>query len=148
MNRMEELQALERALEQSTEASLQTLDRAQARLRRRNRRISRTFGSVCAVFALFVVLVNFCAPVAYACSKVPGLRELAEAVKQGYECYLLFVVQMKGIREVRPNDSTHAAFGQALREAEKAGVKLLAVDCLVLPEEVTADQALPVCTDI
>ena len=80
MNRMEELQALERALEQSTEASLQTLDRAQARLRRRNRRISRTFGSVCAVFALFVVLVNFCAPVAYACSKVPGLRELAEAV--------------------------------------------------------------------
>ena len=79
---------------------------------------------------------------------VKHLRELCEAVKQGYEGYLLFVVQMKGIREVRPNDSTHAAFGQALREAEKAGVKLLAVDCLVLPEEVTADQALPVCTDI
>ncbi len=33
-----------------------------------------------ACFAVFVLLVNFCAPVAYACSLVPGLRELAAAV--------------------------------------------------------------------
>lgn len=33
-----------------------------------------------ACFAVFVLLVNFCAPVAYACSRVPVLRELAEAV--------------------------------------------------------------------
>ena len=75
---------------------------------------------------------------------VKHLRELCEAVKQGYEGYLLFVVQMKGIREVRPNDDTHAAFGAALREAAAAGVKVLAVDCLVWPNEVRIDRPLPV----
>ena len=34
-----------------------------------------------ACFTVFVLLVNFCTPVAYACSLVPGLRELAAAVK-------------------------------------------------------------------
>ena len=73
---------------------------------------------------------------------VKHLRELCEAVKQGYEGYLLFVVQMKGIREVRPNDETHALFGKALREAVDAGVKVLAVDCLVWPNEVRIDRPL------
>lgn len=36
--------------------------------------------SLVATFAIFVLLVNFYAPVAYACSKVPILKELAEAV--------------------------------------------------------------------
>ena len=75
---------------------------------------------------------------------VKHLYELAKAVKEGYEGYLLFVVQMKGIREVRPNDKTHPAFGTALREADSAGVRILAVDCAVLPDEVTADAPLPV----
>lgn len=80
MNRMEEYQALQTELAQSVPELEQTFQRAEQRLRRRNLRITRACGSVLACFALFVVLVNFCAPVAYACSKVPGLRELAEAV--------------------------------------------------------------------
>ena len=32
---------------------------------------------------------------------------------------------MKGVTEFTPNDITHKAFGDALREAEKAGVKLI-----------------------
>ena len=80
MNRMDEYTALQADLAQSIPAMEQTLTRAEARLRRRNQRIYKAAGSFAACFALFVVLVNFCAPVAYACSKVPGLRELAEAV--------------------------------------------------------------------
>ena len=80
MNRMEEYTALQADLEQSVPALEETLARAKTRLRRRNRRVYKAVGSFVACFALFVVLVNFCAPVAYACSKVPGLRELAAAV--------------------------------------------------------------------
>ena len=80
MNRMEEYNALQAQLELSLPAESSSLIHARKRLRRRNRRIYRSTASVCTVFFLFVVLVNFCAPVAYACSKVPGLRELAEAV--------------------------------------------------------------------
>lgn len=52
------------------------------RARRRNagRRLAKSGGWIAGFFACFVLLVNFCAPVAYACSRVPGLRELAEAV--------------------------------------------------------------------
>ena len=75
---------------------------------------------------------------------VKHLRELAKAVKEGYEGYLLFVAQMKGVREVRPNDDTDLAFGNALREAAATGVRILAVDCTVYPDAVTADAPLPV----
>ncbi len=80
MTRMEEYQALQGKLSQQPSGLEDTLARAKRRLQRRNRRIVRTCGSLCAVFVLFVALVNFCVPVAYACSRIPGLRELAQAV--------------------------------------------------------------------
>ena len=46
---------------------------------------------------------------------------------------------MKGTHTFRPNDTTHKAFGDALREARAAGVHILAVDCRVTPGTVTVD---------
>ncbi len=80
MNRQQEYAALQAQLEQMPAALEDTLARAENRLARRNRRIWRSMSSFAASFALFVALVNFCMPVAYACSQVPVLRELAEAV--------------------------------------------------------------------
>ncbi|MBQ4283893.1 MAG: DNA/RNA nuclease SfsA [Lachnospira sp.] len=60
---------------------------------------------------------------------VKHLRELAEAVKKGYSCIVAFVIQMNGIREVRPNIATHKEFGEAWREAEDAGVQFLFLAC-------------------
>ena len=80
MNRMEEYQALRATAEQPAAGLEDTLTRARKRLRRRRAMVLRPLTGLAACFAVFVVLVNFCAPVAYACSKVPGLRELAEAV--------------------------------------------------------------------
>lgn len=79
MNRMEEYQALLKELDRPVPALEGTLDRAKARWRRG--RLLRPLASAAAVAACFVLLVNLCAPVAYACSKVPILRELAEAVQ-------------------------------------------------------------------
>ena len=65
---------------------------------------------------------------------VKHINELVEAKKEGYDAYLMFVIQMKNIRYLIPNDVTHKAFGEALRQASKAGVQILAYDCLVKPD--------------
>ena len=75
---------------------------------------------------------------------VKHIRELTALSRQGVPTYILFIVQMKGIHTLRPNDETHPAFGDALREAYAAGVQILAVDCLVTPDTVTADGYIPV----
>lgn len=65
------------------------------------------------------------------------LRELTEAIRDGYGAYVLFVIQMEAVRYLRPNDSTDPTFGAALREAEKAGVRILAMDCSVKADTMT-----------
>lgn len=80
MNRIEEYQALMAELDREVPELETTLDRARQKKRRRNLKVLRPAAGLAACFAVFVLLVNFCTPVAYACSLVPGLRELAAAV--------------------------------------------------------------------
>lgn len=69
------------------------------------------------------------------------IKGLEKALEEGYFAYIIFVVQLKGIRYFEPNDATHPLFGQALREAEKKGVKVLAYDCFVSADSIElADQ--------
>ena len=75
---------------------------------------------------------------------VKHLRGLIRAREEGFETYVLFLIQMKGIRHFSPNDRTHPAFGEALRDADRAGVHILALDCLVTPDGMTADLPVPV----
>jgi sugar fermentation stimulation protein A len=75
---------------------------------------------------------------------VKHLNELTEIAQNGGEAMILFIVQMKGIHSVEPNDKTHPEFGKALRKAKKAGVKITAVDCVVTPDTIVADQIIPV----
>lgn len=62
---------------------------------------------------------------------VKHLRELIRAQKEGYHCIAAFVIQMEGIREVRPNSSTHPEFAQVWEDAREAGVTMLALLCRV-----------------
>lgn len=68
---------------------------------------------------------------------VKHLKELAKAAKEGYHCTVAFVIQMEGVREVRPNEKTHPEFKEALEEAEKAGVEKLFLCCSVREDEMT-----------
>ena len=67
------------------------------------------------------------------------LRGLQQAVREGCGAYVLFVIQMKPVLSLHPNDRTDPAFGRALREAAAAGVQVLAVDCRVTPESMVID---------
>jgi sugar fermentation stimulation protein A len=57
------------------------------------------------------------------------LRELAQAVGEGYRAAVLFIVQRDDATEFAPNWRTDPAFAQALAEAEAAGVEIYAWKC-------------------
>ena len=75
---------------------------------------------------------------------IKHLHGLAKSVLEGYEAYVLFVIQMKGVHGFRPNDTTHPAFGDALRAAAAAGVHVLAYDCAITPAAMTIDAPVDV----
>lgn len=54
------------------------------------------------------------------------------------------MIQMKGVFCLEPNDRTHPEFGAALRRAKKAGVLVMAADCLVTPDTIRADREVEV----
>ena len=76
---------------------------------------------------------------------VKHMEELMRCVEDGYDAYVCFVIQMKGVTRLEPNDRTHPAFGETLRRAAEAGVKVLAYDCLVKPDELKIDREIKVC---
>lgn len=63
------------------------------------------------------------------------LNELCLCIDEGYESYVLFVVQMKNVKSFSPNGETDPAFKKALIRAKEKGVKVLAYDCLVTEKE-------------
>ena len=62
---------------------------------------------------------------------IKHLKELTGCLKDGYEAYVLFVIQMEGVKYLHPNDLTDKPFGDALRSAKNAGVQILAYDCKI-----------------
>ncbi len=72
------------------------------------------------------------------------LRELIKAKEEGYEAAVLFVIQMKGLREFRPNEARDRKFTEALRDAAEVGVKILAYDCGVEIGKVWIEEKMPV----
>lgn len=75
---------------------------------------------------------------------VKHILELVRAVEEGLDATLFFVVQIKDIHSVSPNDETHPAFGEALRFAASRGVNVRAYDCLVTPDSISIRRPVPV----
>lgn len=75
---------------------------------------------------------------------VKHIEELMNCLKEGYEAYLLFVIQMKGIRKFEPNWDTHREFGETLNAAREAGVKILACDCLITEDSIEIQDPVPI----
>lgn len=75
---------------------------------------------------------------------VRHLHGLIACLGEGYEAAVCFVIQMAGVDVFSPNDETHPAFGQALREAAEAGVEILALDCQVTPDSLKINRPVTV----
>lgn len=75
---------------------------------------------------------------------VKHLEELIKATKEGYETYVFFVIQMKGVRYFTPNMDTHPLFCETLKKAKAAGVHILAYDCQVERDDISIDRPIQV----
>lgn len=67
---------------------------------------------------------------------VKHINELISAIADGYEAYILFVIQMKGVKLFKPNAKMHKEFADVLSFAKKNGVKVLAVDSIVTKDSI------------
>lgn len=62
---------------------------------------------------------------------VKHISELIEAKKNGYEAYIIFVIQSEKAKYFTPNYKTHKEFGKKLKESVINGVKAIALTCNV-----------------
>ncbi|MEG0830523.1 MAG: DNA/RNA nuclease SfsA [Anaerovoracaceae bacterium] len=72
------------------------------------------------------------------------VEELIIAKDENYMAYVLFVIQMKGVRLFKPNDDTHKDFGDGVRKAQKAGVNILSYDCIVGMDTLEIDSSVAI----
>lgn len=75
---------------------------------------------------------------------VKHVEELIKARKEGYDAYILFVVQMENVRFLTPNERTHKEFALALRRAKEAGVQILAYDTKVTLDSMVLNRPVEV----
>ncbi|MCI1960132.1 MAG: DNA/RNA nuclease SfsA [Clostridia bacterium] len=73
------------------------------------------------------------------------VNELIKAKEEGYYAALLFVIQFENASVFRPNEDTDPEFAAALRNAENAGVNILAYKCKVNENEIILDKEVEVC---
>jgi len=69
---------------------------------------------------------------------IKHVNELCRAVSDGFEAYLVFIIQLKDVLYFSPNWETHSAFGEGMMNAAKQGVKMIALDCEVTANSITA----------
>ena len=72
------------------------------------------------------------------------VKELAECIKDGYEAYIIFVVQMKNVMYFTPNEDHDPAFAKVLRQAQQEGVNIVAADCFVSDTEMIIEDFVEV----
>ena len=75
---------------------------------------------------------------------IKHINGLIDAVNNGYKAAVFFVIQMEDVISFSPNYDTQPRFGQALKNAEAAGVKILAYSCKVTPDSLEIDKPVPV----
>ncbi len=75
---------------------------------------------------------------------IKHLEELCGIAKSGRCAYIIFVIQMDGATLFTPNYERHAAFADALCNAKKCGVHILAYKCSVTHSTLTISDKIPV----
>ena len=75
---------------------------------------------------------------------IKHLKELEGLKANGYNTYVIFVIQMEGMKYFEPNIERHPEFADALKEAKKSGVNVLAYECCVTKDTLEISKEIEV----
>jgi len=73
------------------------------------------------------------------------VQEMMRAVKDGYQGYIIFLVQMQGVKLFTPNHIMDQDFSNALKEAKESGVNVLVFDSQVTENSITFGKKIDYC---
>jgi len=73
------------------------------------------------------------------------LDELCRLVECGHMGVIFFLIQRMGAERFMPARHIDDVYAGKLRHAEKAGVRILAMDTLITPEQIVIRDSIPVC---
>lgn len=72
------------------------------------------------------------------------VKELTEALENGYESYILFLIQLKPVNYFEANATMDPEFADALKKAHDAGVKILAYDSNISDVGIELGDPIPI----
>lgn len=72
------------------------------------------------------------------------ILELIKAVEEGYKGTILFIIQMEGCKYFTPNKETDPSFFNALIQASKQGVQILAYETKVRENSMVIGKQIPI----
>ena len=75
---------------------------------------------------------------------IKHIHELVDAKKDGYKTFIFFLVQMENVTHFTPNYEMQKEFGDALKEAEAAGVKILCYDSIITEDSITMNNPVKI----
>ena len=75
------------------------------------------------------------------------IRTLMNAHKKGYECYVLFLVQIKNCKYFKIANDIDNEYYKNYKLAKKSGVKFIAYNCKVGPKEIKINNKIKILDD-
>ncbi len=75
------------------------------------------------------------------------IKTLMDAQKKGYECYVLFLVQIENCKYFKIANDIDNEYYENYKLAKKSGVKFIAYNCKVGPKEIKIDKKIKILDD-
>ena len=75
---------------------------------------------------------------------VKHLNELISAKQEGFDAYVVFIIQMNGVKHFTPNYKMHKEFGETLVKCKQNGVNIIAFDSYVSDDEIRIKNSVEV----
>ena len=72
------------------------------------------------------------------------LTKLIEAKKEGYESYILYLIQREDCNQFKITDKIDIEYKKAFIEAKKKGVKILCYNCKLSPQEIKVNKPVEI----